>query len=211
MLKTKTKTEEMLSIEWFVIVFVSFIVVICVCMYLFPDDSFQLKCIVSSVDGNKYCVRDRSRLDEQEAVDLIAKVVTNCRKLVEYCAEKFPDKDSVQRLVKNFNPERIMETLPTSTHTAYSENKGEKIAFCLNEERDENTSSLIDEHTLTFVAIHELSHLATESIGHKPEFWTNFKFLLEVAKDMGIHNPVDYQKSPKRYCGMDIQDNPYYE
>ena len=34
----------------------------------------------------------------------------------------------VKLLVKNFNPE-IKETLPTSEYTAYSENKGEKIAF----------------------------------------------------------------------------------
>jgi hypothetical protein len=39
--------------------------------------------------------------------------------------EKFPDKDNVKRMVNGFNPKRIMETLPTSTLTAYSENKGE--------------------------------------------------------------------------------------
>ena len=36
-----------------------------------------------------------------------------------------------KRLEKGYNPKRIMETLPTSQYTAYSENKGEKIAFCL--------------------------------------------------------------------------------
>lgn len=28
-----------------------------------------------------------------------------------------------------------METLPTSEYTAYSQNKGEKLAFCLNKEK----------------------------------------------------------------------------
>ena len=37
----------------------------------------------------------------------------------------------------NFNPKKVMETLPTSKFTAYSENKGEKIAFCLNKEKQE--------------------------------------------------------------------------
>jgi predicted metal-dependent hydrolase len=103
-----------------------------------------------------------------------------------------------------------METLPTSKFTAYSENKGEKIAFCLNKEKQEN-EVLIDESTLTFVAIHELSHVMTKSIGHKSDFWENFKFLLEQAKEANIHNPVDYKAAPREYCGMKIHDNPYYD
>ena len=105
---------------------------------------------------------------------------------------------------------KIMETLPTSSYTAYSENKGEKIAFCLNKQKQDN-DTLIDENTLMFVAIHELAHIMTKSIGHKSDFWTNFKFLLENAKKADIHNPVDYKKSPQEYCGMKIHDNPYYD
>ena len=41
--------------------------------------------------------------------------------------------------------------------------------------------NLIDEHTLMFVSIHELSHVMTKSIGHKQEFWDNFKYLLTGA------------------------------
>jgi hypothetical protein len=103
-----------------------------------------------------------------------------------------------------------METLPTSEYTAYSENKGEKIAFCLNKKR-KGEDQMIDEHTLMFVAIHELSHVCTKSIGHKTEFWENFKFLLENAKDAGIHDPSDYKKKPTEYCGMNINDNPFYD
>jgi hypothetical protein len=103
-----------------------------------------------------------------------------------------------------------METLPTSEYTAYSENKGEKLAFCLNRTK-KGEDNMIDDHTLMFVAIHELSHIATESIGHKSEFWQNFKFLLECAKDAGIHTPTDYKETPTEYCGMKIRDNPYYD
>ena len=103
-----------------------------------------------------------------------------------------------------------METLPTSTYTAYSENKGEKIAFCLNKKK-ENDDDLIDEHTLTFVTIHELSHVSVSSIGHKPEFWNFFKFLLENAKEAGIHDPRDYKKEPREFCSLKIHDNPYYD
>jgi predicted metal-dependent hydrolase len=74
-----------------------------------------------------------------------------------------------------------------------------------------DNEQLIDENTLMFVAIHELSHVATKSIGHKSEFWENFKFLLEKAKEAGIHNPVDYKKEPQEYCGMKIHDNTFYD
>ena len=80
----------------------------------------------------------------------------------------------------------------------------------MNRVKNEN-NNLIDEHTLMFVSIHELSHIMTKSIGHKSEFWKNFKFLLENAKESGIHTPEDYKKKPQEYCGMKIHDNPYYD
>ena len=181
-----------------------------VCGYIYLDnDAFQLKCIVSTVDGNKYCVREREKL--QAAADLLAKITEKSKKLVDYVYEKYPEKENVERLHKGFNPKKVMETLPTSTYTAYSENKGEKVAFCLNKEKKGSNDNMIDEHTLTFVAIHELSHIATKSIGHKSEFWENFKFLLQEAKAAGIHDPTDYKKKPQNYCGMTIHDNPFYD
>lgn len=190
-----------------------YFVIICmiaICAYVYCDnESFQLKCIISTVDGNKYCVRERKKL--QHAADLLAKVSKNCKSLVDYVKNKHPDNDFVMRLVAGFNPQKIMETLPTSTYTAYSENKGEKIAFCLNKNSKSDNDHMIDEHTLTFVAIHELAHIGTKSVGHKTEFWENFKFLLENAKEAGIHDPVDYKQTPESYCGMKIRDNPYHD
>ena len=31
------------------------------------------------------------------------------------------------------------------------------------------------------------------------------------AKAANIYDPVDYKKSPQEYCGMTINDNPYYD
>ena len=197
----------MSKINIIVYVLIGFILVVCAYIY-FSSDTFQLKCIVSTIDGNKYCVREREKL--QDAADMLAKITTKCKELVDYMHEKYPDKDNVKRLVAGYNPKTIMETLPTSEYTAYSENKGEKIAFCLNRQK-KGVDNMIDEHTLMFVAIHELSHVATKSIGHKTEFWDNFKFLLENAKDAGIHVPRDYKVEPTEYCGMDIQSNPYFD
>lgn len=177
-------------------------------MYLANKDELQLKCVISTVDGNRYCVRDRKEV--AMAADLLASVTEKCKKLVKYTSDKYPNKDNVMRLNEGFNPQKIMETLPTSEHTAYSENKGEKLAFCLNKKKTDN-NDLIDENTLMFVAVHELSHIATKSIGHKTEFWENFKFLLTEAQEAGLYSPKDYKSAPQEYCGMKISDNPYYD
>ena len=185
---------------------VIFVLVVCVKVYL-ESESYNLKCIVSTVDGHKYCVREREKM--KPAANLLAEVTQKCKELVKYVGKKYPNDDACQRLVTGFNPKKISETLPTSELTAYSENKGEKIAFCLNKKKD--GTKLIDINTLTFVAIHELSHIMTKSVGHKQEFWQNFKFLLENAKAANIYAPVDYKKEPEEYCGMTISDSPYYD
>jgi predicted metal-dependent hydrolase len=172
------------------------------------SDMFNLVCIVSDVDNNKYCVRDRKY--KQKAADLLATVVHKLKSFVQYLIKKYPDNEMIKNLKINFNPKKIVETLPNSQHTAYSENKGEKMAFCLNKTKNTH-SGLIDSNTLMFVALHELAHLATTDIGHTPQYWQNFKFILENAKEYKIYNPINYKKTPKQYCGMKITDNPYYD
>ena len=172
------------------------------------SDIFNLVCIISDVDKQKYCVRDRKQ--KKEAVNLLATVVKKLRLFVKYLKKKYPDSELVKTLTYNFNPKKIVETLPTSEHTAYSENKGEKLAFCLNKTKNTH-SKLIDENTLMFVALHELTHLATTDIGHTPQYWQNFKFILENAVAFKIYDPINYKEKPKKYCGMNITDNPYYD
>ena len=191
----------------FNIVLVIFIIIVASKLY-FNSDTFNLRCIISDVNGNKYCVRDRNKLEL--AADRLAHVNNNLNKLVNHLSKKYPDKKNVQRLVNGYNPKKIYETLPTSEFTAYSENKGEKLAFCLDTEKN-SKGRLIDINTLMYVALHEVSHIATKSIGHNDEFWNNFKFMITEAKEINIYTPIDYKKEPARYCGMNISDNPYYD
>lgn len=179
------------------------------CIQIYKDcDYFHLKCIISDVDGQKYCVRERNKL--HLAADKLAKTNNGLKKLVEHCKNKYKTRENVKRLVNGFNPSKIVETLPTSEFTAYSENKGKKLAFCLNKNKN-GKGGLIDLNTLMYVAIHEVAHIATLSVGHTDEFWKNFKFLLQEAKEIGVYDPENYKKNPKNYCGMKITDNPYYD
>ena len=195
-----------LDINVFGYIIMGFVLLMCLKIYQ-ESDTFNLRCIVSTVDGNKYCVRERSKI--QLVADLLARVTNKLKILVEHMKVKYPERDNVKRLVKGFKPKKIYEILPTSKYTAYSEIKGDKLAFCVTKKK--HGQSLIDENTLTFVALHELSHIATESIGHTTEFWNNFKFILKEAVSKNLYNPINYKENPTSYCSMKITDNPYYD
>jgi hypothetical protein len=192
--------------DTFFYIFLAVVFFLCLIVY-YQSGAFDLKCIIASKDGNRYCVRESDKMDL--ASNLLADVTQKMKDMVIHLNKKHPKDPRTIRLVEGFNPKKISETLPTSELTAFSENKGEKIAFCLNEHK--NGTALIDINTLTFVALHELSHIATESIGHKQDFWQNFKWILENAKNAGIYDPINYKQQPQDYCGMKINDNPYYD
>ena len=48
----------------------------------------------------------------------------------------------------------------------------------------------------------------TYSIGHTPEFWANFRRMLQDAMAVGIYKNVNYARSPQPYCGITITDSP---
>lgn len=112
----------------------------------------------------------------------------------------------IKRLVSNFNPDAISENTPDAKYTSYSVNKGEKLFFCIRSKK--NNETLVDKNVMLFVAIHELSHLMTEEIGHPPDFWNNFRFLLKVAVDIKVYNYINFNAYPKDYCGTQITDTP---
>ncbi len=70
----------------------------------YDSDLFQLKCIISDINGKKYCVRERKNI--KKASDLLAITTKNMTTLVKYLIDKYPDKESVILLHKNFNPKK---------------------------------------------------------------------------------------------------------
>jgi len=62
-------------------IIVTIVLILCIKIYR-ESDAFNLKCIISDVDGNKYCVRERAKLEM--AADLLAQVTTKMTALVDY-------------------------------------------------------------------------------------------------------------------------------
>ena len=174
------------------------------------SSEFPLVDVKSSVDNRTYKVRDMP--DKQKAADLLAIVRMKMEKLYMIVKEKFPNKAQVRQWIANFqpSPERFLEATPDAEHTSYSVNKGEKIHLCLRQRQGQN-ETLMEENVMVFVALHEMAHVVTPSLGHDPEFWNNFGWLLKQAEANGIYHYQDFKARPIAYCGMHITDAPAYD
>jgi hypothetical protein len=172
--------------------------------------NYKLVPVTSRVDNKTYRVRDMP--DKQAAADLLAKVRIKLDRLCDILNRKYPDKPQVQQMIRNFkaDPQRFIEATPDANHTSYSVNKGEAVHLCLRQ-RNGTDESLVEENVMIFVALHELSHICTESIGHTPEFWNNFGWLLKEAENNGIYQYTDFSAHPANYCGLYITDSPKYD
>lgn len=169
----------------------------------FYKDS-HLDTVISSVDNRSYKVRKLD--DKQDAADMLATISQSLTQLVTHVSTNDPSKEGVTQLKNQFNSRNIIENEPGGQFTAYSVNKGEQLALCL---RDAQTDEFIELNLVLFVAIHELSHIMTDEIGHPPIFWENMKYLLEQGEQLGIYIPEDYSKHKKMYCGQEINSTPY--
>jgi hypothetical protein len=161
----------------------------------------NIETIISKIDNRNYDVQIKD--DSAEAADLIAKVREKLLLLVNHMFKSFPSNPKVMRLKKNFNPDVLKEGIDNPSYTSYTVNKGEEIILCLRTD-----GKLVDINILTFVCIHELSHIGNETIGHDDAFWEFFKELLIEAINIGVYIKYDYKKSPVKYCGMMITDSP---
>tara|TARA_B110000908_G_C10195102_1_gene422478 strand:- start:381 stop:956 length:576 start_codon:yes stop_codon:yes gene_type:complete len=181
------------------------IIVIVLVFFLHYESTYsELTYVLSKLDNNEYLVRNRE--DKQEGADLLAKIKMNLDKLVVFLKKNNYKDVRVKRLVEKYNPKNISESIPNTNYTSYSVNKGEKIVFCIRSK--DKKQELVDINTIMFVAIHEIAHIMTKSIGHTSEFWENMKYLLQKGIKIGIYRKIDYKNNPVKYCGTDITNSP---
>ena len=184
---------------------ISFTILILIIIFIYLIYQYHyysnIETIVSKVDNRNYDVQIRN--DAEEAADLIAQVREKLVLLVNHMFKTFPSNPKVMRLKKNFNPDVLKEGIDNPSYTSYTVNKGEEIILCLRTD-----GKLVNINVLTFVCIHELSHIGNETVGHDDAFWEFFKELLIEAINIGVYIKYDYKKSPIKYCGMMITDSP---
>ena len=138
-----------------------------------------------TIDNKKYYVQDKD--DSQEAANLIAKIRAKLDILITHLNKSYPNDKRTILLNSNYRENSLKEGVDDPRYTSYSINKGEQIVLCLR-----NEDKLMDINTMMFVILHELGHVITIDIGHTPNFWENFKWLLEESINIGIYSKQDF-------------------
>lgn len=166
----------------------------------------------STVDNRKYIVVN-SKENFKDAANLLARINNANQTVIKYMVKKYkntPHEIRVNRLDNKYNPDTLGEHIPPGkNNTSYVVDKGKQIRFCLRPNTDRGT--LHDFNILMFVSLHEISHIMNLTIGHEPDFWQNFKFILKNAVEAGVYKPVNYMKNPVLYCNLTVNYNPLYD
>lgn len=172
-------------------------------------DGFQVH---SNVDGKLYTVKKFS--NHKDAANALARINLNVVILIRHLKHKYGKQHPlVKNLLDRFNPDVVNEHIPTiiDSDVAYTSNKGKSLHICLRQIY-RNKNQLHNINVIMFVALHELSHIATNAKHHVTEFWEVFKFILLEAIEVGIYKAEDYRFIPAIYCNnMKIDYSPLYD
>jgi len=169
--------------------------------------------VVIELEGFKYHVHGDYDDCYQAAV-----ILHRCNKFImqflRYLRRKYTihepgrPKESAARILLNYNPERLIESIADGSDTAYTINKGERMHMCVRSAKDDSLHSL---EICKFIILHELAHIGNKKWGHKVDYWETFKWVLHEAYNSGMFEPVDYSLHPVVWCGMKINYNPYFD
>lgn len=134
---------------------------------------------------------------------------TDCKRPEIVTITNFNMFERTKQFIENYDSGNIHEISPKNLMSATSFTEGKsKLVMCL---RDKETEQLHHINTITFVFLHELSHMMNDQFGHPMQFWQLFKVVLQNSVECGIYVPVDYKKNPVKYCGMQITQCPLYD
>jgi len=172
-------------------------IVIVILIYKFNENKVKE---ISEFDNRIYQVNEMP--NKQDAANRIAQIRDKLATLQECLNKNYPDDPRTKRLNERLNLDNIKETPINSDYTSFSVNKGEELSFCV---RDKGDPKKIHElNLLVFVAMHEMAHVVSESIGHGSEFLENFAWILRQAVKCGVYVKEDFASNPKMYCGVKV-------
>lgn len=212
-----------------VIVAVLVIVLISIGRRVHDPFSIRRTVKVSAGDGGEYRVHAGHK-QSKAAAEMLAELNQKAVELMRHLRKKYlragasqserPPADSrrpeaVMQLLERYDPDNLVENSPKNSDgdTSYTIDKGGVLAFCIREKfpGGDAVHDLHDLDLLTFVLVHELTHIAIDEIGHPPGFWRAFKFMLEEADECGALRPVDFAAHPENYCGIVVDYNPLFD
>jgi hypothetical protein len=185
--------------------YIGFIILLIFVTYIIYDYNVNLKYkygkiyVISSVDNKPYLVNDTN--DKQNIADTLGTLNLKLILLKKELNKINLKSEQLQTFLKNIDKMTINES-NVEEYSTFVINKTD-VYFCLKNPNNE----IYDTNILTYVLLHELSHIYSYSEGHTSEFIENFKFLLNVSKRIGIYSEIDFETNNKMYCGVNVKNN----
>lgn len=153
----------------------------------------------TSSSGRAYYVK--SAPDQHLVADHLDVLAVKLQKLLNAVDDAYPNDDRIANVRARWNG-RLSET-DGHSEIAYSLNKRD-VYVCV---RSKSTGNLESVNTSMYVLLHEIAHVATDTYGHPPEFWINFRWFLEVAEKMGVYSYEDFDRAQVTFCGHTLGNN----
>ena len=148
-----------------------------------------------SITGKSYYVK---RGPGQELVANRLELLTHhTNKFLDAADDAYPGDFRIANIRARWNG-TLAETTDSSG-IAYSLNKT-SVHVCVRSPE----GGLESINTTMYVLLHEIAHVATDTFGHPPEFWTNFRWILEAAEKLGVYTYEDFDAIQVTFCGHQL-------
>lgn len=183
------------------------IIIFTIIIYYYFNSS-EVIYIKHSASNKSYLVRNMN--DKIDAVNMLDNIEKNLKKLIKILTvEKETINNTemykyIMTIDNKIHDVEIQESMPNSSYTSYSVNKGELLVFCI---RSKETFKIHDLNELLYVAIHEIAHIGCPEVGHTDLFFKINKYLINKAIQYNIYKYIDYRLFNKEYCGMQLTIN----
>lgn len=183
--------------DWTTIAAVAVLVVLAVVWYLRAGTTR-----VAS-NGKVYTVLNRPHADE--SAETLAQLEARLAQFLDLAEPLAPGDARLARIRRRWKHHStrggLSEAAGDGNDVAYTEDK-ETIYVCV---RDPTTGRVENLNNAVYVLLHELGHVSTTEYGHTAAFWSNFRFLLELAERTGTYTYADHADTT--YCGHPLGEN----
>jgi len=150
-----------------------------------------------SATGNMYFVKNLH--DNRRVCDHLEALTERVKRFIVLARQRDPQDPRLRRIEKRWTGE-LSEVENPAHNVAYSLGKT-GIHLCVREKSGE----LARVNACMYVLLHELAHVATPEYGHTAAFWTNMKYLLEMAEAVGVYT---HDEEPAMLCGKPLVESP---
>lgn len=183
-----------------------YIISLVIILYIYNKTQYDTKYIHSDKYNKNFYIKDNmDNVMTDKSIEYLNNLSIKIDKLVSFMyKESLPNAQVASRLYYGWSNCKLGEIEQNSQSIAYTLNKNSEIRLCIRKSETE----LENENTSIFVLLHELSHMASSSVGHGEEFKQNFSYITHLASFLGIYTPENFNISPKSYCGFEINSTP---